>query len=84
MPKYKLRYEAAQAPRMGYQFITDRVCQDLDRMVVDRDNIHIVANWALTLLRQNYTGAEILGPVKPQGGAVIDLGDLGELLILPM
>lgn len=84
MPQFKLRFEPGETPRMSYQDSIVGIATDLDRMVVERDDIHQVINWTLALFRTVYRGAERMGPVKPRGGAIIDLGDMGELLIQPM
>lgn len=84
MPRYKLHYEPDMTPRLDYQKQLHRMAKDLDRQVIERDNIQPVITWTLDLIHTIYPGAEVLGPVTVKGGAVIFLGDTGELIIKPI
>lgn len=84
MTRFRLTFEPDFPPRMEYQRNLARIGADLDHLVVDREDIQPLIDWTLALLRQVYPGAEVLGPVTKKGGAVIFLGDTGEILIKPI
>jgi hypothetical protein len=84
MPKYRFIYEPDFKPQLPYQSELDRIAKDLDRTEVEKESIEPVVEWTLDLFRTIYPGAECMGPVTKKGGAVIFLGDTGEVLIKPL
>lgn len=81
MPRFILEYEPDMPPRMAHQVAIDTIGRDLDGIVVEKKNIHELADWTLALFHKVYMGAERLGPINKEGGAVIFIGDTGEMLI---
>lgn len=84
MERFKIRFEPDFPPRLPFQHDLFQIASDLDRLVVPRQSITELIDWTLDLLKQIYPGVEVLGPVTVKGGAVIFLGDTGELTIKPV
>lgn len=80
MPKYQFIYEPDMEPRMSFQKTIDTMARDLDRIVVARPLPELIS-WTESHFQQVFTGVHHLGPVKRGGGAIIFLGDTGDLLI---
>lgn len=84
MNKYRFIYEPDFAPQIPYQTELDKIAKELDRTEVERESIEPVVEWTLDLFRKIYPGADKIGPVTKKGGAVIFLGDVGEIIIKPL
>lgn len=84
MPSFKITYEPNFPPRLPFQKELHRLATDLDRLVVEKESITELIDWTLSTVQTIYPGAEVLGPVTDQGGAVIFLGDTGDIIIKPM
>lgn len=84
MLRFKLLYEPDMLPRLEYQRRLHTLGKDLDRTELTRKTIEEAIDWTLTLCQKIYAGAEVLGPVTKKGGAIIFLGDTGEIIIRPV